>query len=358
MKFKTSISLMVAVVLGLITAKVGLDLVNKSRGRGVPTVRLLVAAKDMEPGYVLHESDLAWMEVPASMAPEKALRDLKQATGRTVLATAAKNYPILETTLSAPGAGGGLQAMIPRGMRAIAVDVSDASSVAGLLTPGCYVDVISTLRKDDQIIAKPVAENVQVHSVLRGRVSGSSRNQNSAALDAQGPARTVTLLVTPQQAVAIELAQTSGKPRLLMRGNSDTSSSGDVSVSQNELLGISDEPLAPPPPLEPLPIAVEPPPPVAPEKIVPEDPLANKREVQIIRGGGQKVEKLYYDEAGKPQAQPPGEPVENNAAPAAAGNGSAGENESEPSRAVSGRADDPSPAAPSPDVAPRTDAGR
>ncbi|MEO6435774.1 MAG: Flp pilus assembly protein CpaB [Tepidisphaeraceae bacterium] len=297
MRFKTSVSLMVAVVLGLITAKVGTDMLKKYGGKAGAATKIVVATRDMEPGHVIAEKDVVLMEVSANVVPEKALREVKAAVGRTVLGTAAKSYPMLDSQLSAPGSGSGIQAMIPKGMRAVTVDVSDSGSVAGLLTPGCYVDVISTLRHGNQIVAKTVVENVKVQFVQRGKTSGSSRSSAAAAsgsLEATGPVKTVTLVVLPQQAMAIELSQTSGKPRLILRGNSDTSSSEGMIVSQNQLLGIPDE--------VPEPVVIEkvvekPAPDRVFDNVEPAEPVTNKRPVEIIRGGAKET--IYYDEEGK-----------------------------------------------------------
>ena len=248
MKFKTSITFMVAIVLGLVTAKVGLDLMKKYRSASVPT-RVVVAKKDMEPGYVVAAEDLELKEMPASFVPAKALRDGKGAVGRTVTASVIKDYPLVESNLAAPGAGAGLQAMVPAGMRLVTVDVSESSGVAGLLTPGCKVDVIATLRNGEQSLARTIVQNVKVQFVQRGRVSSSSGRVNANAPADTGPVKTVTLLVTPKEAVQIELANSSGKPRLVLRGNADQTTAEAAQVSQNELLGLPD----PPPKEDPVP---------------------------------------------------------------------------------------------------------
>src|SRR5205085_11634602 len=60
----------------------------------------------------------------------------------------------------------------------------------------------------------------------------------------QTPARTVTLLVTPKNAEAIELASSSGRPRLVLRGSTDHNPTGSVGMSFDELFG-SDPKAAP-----------------------------------------------------------------------------------------------------------------
>src|SRR5262245_20748158 len=132
MKFKTSITFMIAIVLGLVTAKDGLDLMKKYR-TGSAGLRVVVAKKDMSPGYVVDAADLELKEMPASFVPAKAMRDAKLAVGGTVLAPVIKDYPLVDSQLAAPGVGAGLQATVPNGMRLVTVDVSESSGVAGLL---------------------------------------------------------------------------------------------------------------------------------------------------------------------------------------------------------------------------------
>src|SRR2546430_2574487 len=221
MKLKTSVTFMVAVVLALVTAKVGYDYMKKYGHGGVPAGRVVVAKSDMEPGYVIQATDVSLQEVPISMVTTRTLRDIKQVVGRTVISSVATNYPISEAVLAPPGAGSGMQAMIPKGMRLVTVDVSESSGVAGLITPGCMVDVIATLHDGDQSLATTVVQNVKVQFVQRGRTTSSSGRINATATPDAGPVKTVSLLVTPDQAVKIELANSEGKPRLILRGNSD-----------------------------------------------------------------------------------------------------------------------------------------
>jgi Flp pilus assembly protein CpaB len=166
-----------------------------------------------------------------------------------VTSSVIKDYPLVDSNLAAVGAGAGLQAMVPTGMRLVTVDVSESSGVAGLLTPGCKVDVIATLRNGEQSLARTIVQNVKVQFVQRGRLSSSSGRVNANAPAETGPVKTVTLLVTPKEAVQIELANSSGKPRLVLRGNADQTTADAAQVSQNELLGLPD----PPPKEDPVP---------------------------------------------------------------------------------------------------------
>ena len=280
MKFKTSVSLMIAVVLGLVTAYVGIDILKKAQRGKAASTRVVVAVRDLEPGYVLTEKDLKLEEVSSELAPEKSLRDAKLAAGRTVMATVVKGYPLLDNQLSAPGAGSGIAAMVPSGMRAVAVEVSEASGVAGLITPGCYVDVTATLRKGDQSIATTVVQRVKVHFVSRSRATRSSSVSASAGSpDALGPIKSVTLLVTPKQANALELAQNQGRLRLMLRGTADDGEIADATVSQNELLGLPDEPATKP---EPEVVVIEKP---VTDAFAEPPPPPKRRTVEFIRGG-------------------------------------------------------------------------
>jgi pilus assembly protein CpaB len=251
MRFKTSVTFMVAIVLGAMTAKVGLDMMKKYRTGAVST-RVVVAKKDMEIGQVVTADDLEMRAMPANFVPARAVLDIKQIEGRTLTAPVVKDYPLVDSQLAAAGAGSGLQATVPPGMRLVTVDVSESSGVAGLLTQGCKVDVIATLRNGEQSVARTIVQNVTVQFVQRGRVTSSSGRINANASADTGPVKTVTLIVSPKQAVQIELANSSGKPRLVLRGGNDTTLSETAQVSQNELLGLPD----PPPKVE------EPPPPV------------------------------------------------------------------------------------------------
>jgi Flp pilus assembly protein CpaB len=89
-----------------------------------PTVRIVLATKDREIGAGLREGDILtgdWAG-PVPMGSTNKLEDLK---GRGVAAPILAKEPIVESRLTSKGAGGGLGALIPKGMRAFAVQVSE-----------------------------------------------------------------------------------------------------------------------------------------------------------------------------------------------------------------------------------------
>jgi pilus assembly protein CpaB len=228
------------------------------------------------------------------------------------------NYPGTETVLAPAGSGAGIAALIPPGMRLVPVDVSDQSGVAALITPGSKVDVMVTLHDGEQPVAKTVVQNVKVQLVQRQSMRSSSGRVNAGNQEL-GPVKSASLLVTPEQALKIELANSEGKTRLLLRGGSDMADS-DASINRNGLLGKADE-------VKPEPV----------KAIVPEPPKKGW-EIQVIKGGTET--KTTFDENGKAEES-------SGAAPAAAGK--------TPKKPAGEQRNDSGTV---PDEAPRTDAGR
>lgn len=238
MNVKTIIPLVVAIIFAVIAAKLGKDFMARGKsggGSALKMTKVVVAREDVAPGSVLKETDIQLRETPSEGLPQYTFTQTGEVLGRVVMTQLVKGQSVLETLLAPRGAAGGAQAMIPEGMRAVTLEVNEFSGVAGLLTPGCKVDVVQTIRGSDKssdagnMIARTIVENLRVIAVGR-RVS-------TVGPEPEQLARSVTLLATQQQAEAIDLVTHMGSPRLVLRNSLDNSVSGGKGVSLAELSG-------------------------------------------------------------------------------------------------------------------------
>ncbi len=292
MRSKISIMLLIAVALGLVTAKVGWDLVTKKKvAAEMKMEKVVVAKRDLDAGTQVEPSDVMTVSWPAETVPKNAYTEVKDVVGRTVVGMVVANQPLLEGLMAPIDSPGGLQALVPEGMRAVTVEVNESSGVAGLLVPGARVDVIATLRDGQDTVAKTIVENVRVTAIGR-RLVRDPRDETSQAI------RTVTLVMSPKDAEAIELASTYGRPRLVLRGPADNTPTVSPGVSMSELVGSAAHPnsvdaLAGPGPTPPPAINDDAFGPPATRPSVEFQSAMLRRPVQLIRGGQEST--VYYE---------------------------------------------------------------
>ena len=138
-----------------------------------------------------------------------------------------------------PAAGTGLSYVIPTGKRAMSFTTSQVSQAGGLILPGDYVDVI-WLCCEKAIVSKTILKNIQVAAIAQtiinsGPVTNSKTPASGTAAapntstdpvaaglaKSQPDAVTATLLLTPEEAQQVFLAEANGKLRLELRGVAD-----------------------------------------------------------------------------------------------------------------------------------------
>lgn len=222
MNMKTVIPLGLAIVLGLVAAILVRNTIshhNSAATSNSNMVAVVVAKGDVEPGKALDKEDLVIARVPAEIAPGHVFSDPNQLVGRVVISPLSKGQTIMESLLAVAGTGSGLQALIPPGMRAVTLEVSEFSSVGGMLEPGCRVDLVSTMNdpKVHEAMAKTVLQNVKITAI--GRSMSPPHPVDGQPMPP--PSNNVTLLLTPKQVQTLELAQMSSRPWLVLRSSRD-----------------------------------------------------------------------------------------------------------------------------------------
>jgi len=254
------------------------------------TKKVVIATRNLELGTTIKDGDLAltdWLgEKPAG-----ASSDMDDFVGRGVITKIYAREVILDDRLALKGAGGGLAAMIPPGMRAVAVPVNQVVDVAGFAVAGMHVDVLisGTPPSGTGGLGTETKTLLQDIDVL-------SAGQDFKK-DAEGKpvtAQVVNLLVTPEQAEKLSLASHQTTIQLVLRNPLDR----DVAKTQGvalEQLFVEDQPkpeaAAPPrarlrrPRMAKPSVAVAPPSPVPPS--VEEPPV-----MEIILGT-KKIENTF-----------------------------------------------------------------
>ncbi len=121
-----------------------------------PQVSVVVAAGDLPEGRVLAEGDLTVKELPKSLAPEGAVSDPQSLVGQRLRVARSAGDPVLPVHL------GGETLELQPNERAVALSVTAAQGLAGLLKPGDRVGVTVIVNASQQTFAKYIAGGLRV----------------------------------------------------------------------------------------------------------------------------------------------------------------------------------------------------
>ncbi|WP_349369635.1 Flp pilus assembly protein CpaB [Salinarimonas sp.] len=201
---------------------------------------VLVAAAAIPMGQTLTEQDLRWQDWPADALPEGLITaddGMEVATGAIARAGVLAGEPIRRERLVRSESGGFLSAVLPSGMRAVAISIDSrgSSTAGGFVLPNDRVDVISTYR--DETASQQLETDVHVSETILRNVRVLAIGKN-VELDEEGNAfvdgETATLELTPAQAEFVTLAQRTGQLSLVLRSLADASPSAEEEAVEEE----------------------------------------------------------------------------------------------------------------------------
>ncbi len=199
------------------------------------TVMVIVAARDLYQGVTITEEDLYAVEIPPRFLPENVFLSPEHVVGRIPRERILANEFVRADRLADPESGIGLNAVIPRGMRAISVDIGNGQALSGFLNPTNYVDILVTIQPEkdgDDPVTETILQAVFVLGV-NSRASGETA-EDAAKRGKQKP--TVTFLVTADQAEEVAYAEVLGDIRLALRNDLDVDFAETQGISSlNEL---------------------------------------------------------------------------------------------------------------------------
>jgi pilus assembly protein CpaB len=186
-------------------------------------VKLVVAVRDMPLGTLLREKDMKVVNYPERNMPKGAVLAVKDATSKVALAPLYTNEPVLLSKLSGTTTLEGFSAIIPAGYRAVSVQITDASGVAGLILPNSRVDVLFTRNGTlAEASTSTILQDVRVISTGKLLPAGQTPDPRAP----KSP--TVTLVLTPEDAQKLELAKNQGRISLSLRNPLDSSQARDA----------------------------------------------------------------------------------------------------------------------------------
>ncbi len=268
---RSKAALLLSLVLGVVAVVL---LMSWARGRESELLQqsnmtpVLVATRDVPPNTILDEQLVQRIQVPQKYVQPKAIADFAQIKGRVASTPIPAGAQVLDTYLEEEGRMA-LAYDVPRSRRAITIAVTATSGIGGNVRPGNFVDIFGTFEfgrptgyqggqvvyADEKTETRLLMQNVLVGAVERDIRRGgpaarhfttaeeAAENEKNVAEELRAqrerPVSNVTLLVSPNQAQQLVLAERLGDLVLALRSNLDTGEVIDLgSMDQLKLLNV------------------------------------------------------------------------------------------------------------------------
>jgi pilus assembly protein CpaB len=234
-RFRIGTAIVIAVFVALGTSYFVYQQMKRASVQAKPIEmgHMVVAAEALPLGTRLQPQDLRTIPWPKKEPAQGMFNNVDQAVNRALITPVVRNEPILEANLAPTGAGAGLPAVIPEGMRAMSVAVNNVVAVAGFVVPGTYVDVIATgapRNGSGDTVTRTILENIRV-------LAAGQQIQE----DKDGKPQTVpviTLLVNPEEADRLTMASTEGRIQLALRNTIDTKQTNPPPILDASVFGL------------------------------------------------------------------------------------------------------------------------
>lgn len=242
MRPKSIILLVLALGCGLV-ASIGINRVMANRNAPVlvtgETRPICVAIKDINMNDQVQPTEVKLEDWPVDKIPLGAISKIEDVEGRRTKNKLYAGEPILEAKIWPKGeTGASAIDSIPAGFRVVAVRVDDVTTSGSLILPGDRVDMMVHLTQNSardlqNTTTKTFLQNVKVFAVndVTDRQGGEGETKIVA--------RTVSVLVTPEQAELVTMASELGRIRLVLRGPNDDQVEPTMGVLPGQLLGQS-----------------------------------------------------------------------------------------------------------------------
>lgn len=201
--------------------------------------QVLVATQPLAFGTELTAQNTKLVGWPAASVPEGAFKTSIGVVGnprgpRVALRPIAVGEPILASRISGTDGRASVSALLPEGMRAVAVRIDDVSGVGGLVAPGDVVDVLLTR----QLAGADADRNDQITDVLLEKIRVVAIDQRADESKTEpAVAKTATLEVDPVSAQKLVLAQKVGAISLALRNVTSIEDGANMTVTQSDLGG-------------------------------------------------------------------------------------------------------------------------
>lgn len=208
-----------AVSLGIYLSSLDSESGSKSSG-STATVPVVVASVDIPALTTLTPEMLTVKEVPADLVLAGAFSDLDTVVGKKTQAALVAGQQILPTNATDAdvaqdlfGPDAPLSLVIPEGKVAFSILVSKVASVGGLARPGDHVDLLSSQEVSDSegqsttTSTCVLLQDVQILAIGDSLLRAGGDTAAIASVGTNPDANTMTLAVTPDQAVALANAQ-------------------------------------------------------------------------------------------------------------------------------------------------------
>jgi pilus assembly protein CpaB len=230
------------VVLGIAIAAGGVAALLAGKGHGpetpppapalaLDTVDVLIAKTDLSRGQVIEPPQIGWQMWPAAAANDNFIKKsarpdaVNQFTGAIVRVPVASGQPIYDPMVVFAKGSGFLAAILPKGMRAVAIDIAADSDAGGFILPEDHVDILLT-RHDKTAERNSGNETIVTETILRNvrvlAVDQAVQEKNGQKVIV---GKTATVELAPEQAEALADAHQMGSLSLALRSLADSQSS-------------------------------------------------------------------------------------------------------------------------------------
>ena len=236
MRPKSLLLLALAGGCGLV-ASIGISQVmdsNAQRGPALETAPIYVALHNINLGDPIDPTMVSLMEWPKDKIPPGAITQLEDLEGRRPRTNIIQGEPVLDAKLLAQGEYADPIAQLPANYRLATISVNAEKSAAGLLSPGDRVDIQLFVNRNDRAgidvpTTKVILQNIRVYAVEQ------AVQRSADGGEARTIPKTVSLVVTPEQASKIDLAQNLGALSLIPRNPNDEATVSAVEVTADDL---------------------------------------------------------------------------------------------------------------------------
>ncbi len=221
MRPKSLLLLGLALGCGLV-ASIGISQVmNGNPGpKAAETVPIFIALHNINLGDPIEAGMVSLEEWPKDKVPRGAISKLTDLEGRRPRTAIIEGEPMLEGKLLAPGQIADPIGSIPKGMRLKTIAVDAEKSAAGLLKPGDRVDVQLFVPKDQKTGVEAAKTKVILQNIRVFAVDQMVQRSPDGA-EERSVAKTVSLMLTPEQASKLSLAEQIGEVSLTPRNPDD-----------------------------------------------------------------------------------------------------------------------------------------